>query len=74
MGTRPGLRRVHLPGWSLRAAVTVEALDYLDSDFVGSDVTGARLAGRAEESVGDPEQVSDALAAMNAGLLMRVRA
>lgn len=45
----------------LSESVTREALRYLDDLFAaGPDALGSMMAGRAEEGVGDPEQVSTA--------------
>lgn len=49
--------------------VTAQALDYLRRDFITPGAIGAVMAGRAEQGVGDPEQVSQAVAAMAADLL-----
>ncbi|HEX9888064.1 MAG TPA: hypothetical protein VGA69_01185 [Nitriliruptorales bacterium] len=51
------------------AAATEKALDYLRRDFTRADAVGATRAGRAEQGVGDPAQVREAVAAMATQLL-----
>lgn len=53
--------------------VTVQALRYLASMFAaGPDAMGARMAGRAEELVGDPANVSASAAVLAADLLQHL--
>lgn len=49
--------------------VTRQALKYLERFFVDADSTGALLAGDAEVGVGDPDQVSEAVALLAGDLL-----
>lgn len=50
--------------------VTNEAIGHLDTLFArGSDALGAEMAGRAEEGIGDPEQVAVAVAILAADLV-----
>lgn len=52
------------------AGATREALDYLAKLFAaGPEAIGAMMAGRAEEAVGDPAQVSAAVAILSRDLL-----
>lgn len=54
----------------LSADVTREALAYLAAHFaVGPEGTGSMMAGRAEEGVGEPEQVAVAVAFLSSDLL-----
>ncbi|WP_285728272.1 GSU2403 family nucleotidyltransferase fold protein [Psychromicrobium xiongbiense] len=54
----------------LCSEVTREALDALGKHFAtGPDATGSAMAGRAEEGVGDPEQVSVATALLAQDLM-----
>lgn len=59
---------------ALSADVTRTAVVYLQTLFAdGSDAIGSVMAGRAEEGVGDPEQVSAAIAYLAADLLGAIR-
>lgn len=49
--------------------VTRQAIRYLEELFVDADSTGAVLAGEAERGVGDPDQVSEAVALLAGDLL-----
>ena len=63
-------RFVALLGDDLSEQVTKDALTYLDELFAsGPDGLGATMAGRAEEGVGDPEQVSVAVSILTQDLL-----
>ena len=54
----------------LSASATQEALVYLEDFFaIGPEGTGAIMAGRAEEGVGEPEQVAVAVAFLSRDLL-----
>lgn len=54
----------------LSEGATREALDYLAVLFAaGPEATGAMMAGRAEEAVGDPAQVTAAVAILSGDLL-----
>lgn len=56
-------------------AVTNEALTYLDDLFAdGSEAIGSVMAGRAEEGVGEPDEVSVAVSVLAAALVEMVRA
>lgn len=58
----------------LSAEVTEEAIGHLDALFAsGAGALGAQMAGRAEEGVGDPEQVSVAVAILAGDLLVSLR-
>lgn len=58
----------------LSESVTREALCYLDDLFAaGPDATGAMMAGRAEEGVGEPEQVSVATSILAGDLIAALR-
>lgn len=60
----------HLLRDDLSAQVTTTALELLESLFAaGPDAVGSRMAGRAEELVGDPSTVSAAVAALAQDLL-----
>jgi hypothetical protein len=58
----------------MAAAVTIEAMEYLNSLFAGPEALGSMMAGRAEELVGDPAVVSAAVAALASDLLDQTRA
>ncbi|WP_206673548.1 hypothetical protein [Pseudactinotalea terrae] len=59
-----------LLGHEVSAVVTREALDLLRTLFeAGADAAGSRMAGAAEELVGDPEVVSAALALLAQDLI-----
>jgi Nucleotidyltransferase len=51
------------------AEVTTKAMAYLESLFRSADATGSRMAGRAEERLGDPEFVAAAVAVLVSDLL-----
>lgn len=54
----------------LSGGATRDALDYLAELFAaGPEATGSMMAGRAEEAVGDPAQVSAAVAILSGDLL-----
>lgn len=54
--------------------VTREAIDHLDELFGrGPDSPGAVMAGRAEELVGEPEQVASAVSFLAADLVVALR-
>ncbi|BCJ38060.1 hypothetical protein Athai_55630 [Actinocatenispora thailandica] len=54
--------------------VTRQALEYLDSLFAaGPDALGCTMAGRAEEGVGEPEQVAVAVSLLAGDLLASLR-
>ncbi|MCR6703188.1 MAG: hypothetical protein NVV66_00275 [Cellulomonas sp.] len=58
----------------LSAEVTEEAIGHLDALFAsGAGALGAEMAGRAEEGVGDPEQVSVAVSILAGDLLASLR-
>lgn len=58
----------------LSREVTAQAIDYLEELFArGPDSLGATMAGRAEELVGDPEQVSSSVAFLAADLVNALR-
>jgi hypothetical protein len=68
-----GLRR--LLEHELSAAVTRQALVYLDELFAsGHDALGSRMAGAAEEGVGEPDVVSASVAILAADLLQLIGA
>lgn len=59
----------------LSGEVTRQALDYLDELFAqGPEATGAGMAGRAEEGVGNPEEVAVAVSILASDLVASLRA
>jgi hypothetical protein len=62
-----------LAGDDLAGAATGQALDYLRQLFASPDASGAVMAGRAEELVGDPAVVSAAAATLAEDLLAVLR-
>ncbi|MEV0342126.1 GSU2403 family nucleotidyltransferase fold protein [Nocardia sp. NPDC050713] len=57
------------------AEVTDEAVDHLHTLFAtGPTATGSNMAGRAEEGVGDPEQIAVAISFLASDLVEAVRA
>ncbi|MGI9003872.1 MAG: hypothetical protein ACR2GH_19860 [Pseudonocardia sp.] len=57
----------------LAGSATGHALIYLNELFAGSDAIGARMAGRAEEGVGDPTTVAASAALLAQDLLSSLR-
>jgi hypothetical protein len=59
----------------LSREVTRQAVEYLDEHFgAGPDAIGSIMAGRAEEGVGDPDQVAVAISFLAADLIDAIRA
>ncbi|MEV0030444.1 GSU2403 family nucleotidyltransferase fold protein [Nocardia sp. NPDC050793] len=60
---------------AVSAEVTNEAVDHLHALFAaGPDATGSDMAGRAEEGVGEPEQVATAISFLASDLVEAIRA
>ncbi len=69
---RDGFRSLLREELSMETAL--EALDYLGELFAaGPTMIGSAMAGRAEEGVGDPEQVAVAVAILSADLIQSIR-
>ncbi|HEY3546091.1 MAG TPA: hypothetical protein VGK17_08355 [Propionicimonas sp.] len=64
---------LRLVNHDLCGEVTREAIDHLEELFGSPGALGAQMAGRAEEGVGDPEQVAVAVSILASDLLASVR-